>query len=127
MLWKYGSLEAFLACNLIPLDKNLAVSPLGIGEVIRRILGRAVMVTFARNILESAGDLRLCAGFKLNGRLQIVCPIITTYVINSHRQKARLFIPGGEEITSVEGTTQGNPTVVRIYALGSLPLLNITT
>ena len=54
-----GSLEAFLACKLIPLDKNPEVRPIGIGEVIRRILGRAVMTIF---ILESAGDLQLCAG-----------------------------------------------------------------
>ena len=57
-----GSLEAFLACKLIPLDKNPGVRPTGIGEVIRRILGRAVMTTFRRNILERAGDLQLYAG-----------------------------------------------------------------
>ena len=33
-----------------------------IGEVIRRILGRTVIKTFRRNILESAGDLQLCTG-----------------------------------------------------------------
>ena len=57
-----GSLEAFLACKLIPLDKNPGVRPTGIGEVIRRILTRAVMTTLRRNILESAGDLQLYAG-----------------------------------------------------------------
>ena len=39
----------------------------------------------------------------------------------------RLFISGGEEITSDKSTTQGGPTAIPIYALGSLPLLNITT
>ena len=57
-----GSLEAFLACKVIPLSKNSGVEPIGIGKVIRRILGRAVKTTFRRNILESAGDLQLCAG-----------------------------------------------------------------
>ena len=57
-----GSLEVFLGCKLIPLDKNPEVRPIGIREVIRRILGRAVMTTFRGNILESAGDLQLCAG-----------------------------------------------------------------
>ena len=57
-----GSLEAFLACKLIPLDKNPGVRPIGIGEIIRRIPDRAVMAAFRRNILESAGDLQLCTG-----------------------------------------------------------------
>ena len=59
--------------------------------------------------------------------IPIICSIIATYVINSYNQKARLFIPGGQEITSAEGTTQGDPTTMPIYELGSLPLLNMTT
>ena len=57
-----GSLEAFLACKLTPLDKNLGVRNIGIGGIIRRILGLAVMATFKRSILERAGDLQHCAG-----------------------------------------------------------------
>ena len=34
-----GSLETFLACKQITLDKNPAERPIGIGEVIKRILG----------------------------------------------------------------------------------------
>ena len=41
--------------------------------------------------------------------------------------QSRLFISGGEESTSAESITQGDPTAMPIYALGSLPLLNITT
>ena len=56
-----GSLEDFLACKLIPLHKNPAVRPVGIGEVAKRMLGRAATTTFRKNILESAGDLQLSA------------------------------------------------------------------
>ena len=49
--------------------------------------------------------------------IRIICPIIATYVINSYSREARLFISEGEEIT----------TAMTIYALGSLPLLSITT
>ena len=61
--------------------------------------------------------------------IRIICPIIATYGIHSYSREARLFISGGEKITSTEGagTTQGDPTTMSIYALGSLPLLNITT
>ena len=37
-----GDLEAYNACRLIPLDKNPGVRPIGIGEVIRRIIGRSI-------------------------------------------------------------------------------------
>ena len=42
-------------------------------------------------------------------RIRIICPITATYVINSYSREARFFISGGEEITSAEGTTQGDP------------------
>ena len=47
--------------------------------------------------------------------------------ISSYSQAAKLFIPGGNEISLAEGTTQGHPTVMPIYALESLLLLNIAT
>ena len=47
--------------------------------------------------------------------------------ISSYSQAAKLFIPGGKEISLAEGTTQGHPTVMPIYALESLLLLNIAT
>ena len=36
------SLTAYTACRLIPLNKNPVVRPIGIGEVVRRIIGKAV-------------------------------------------------------------------------------------
>ena len=59
--------------------------------------------------------------------IQIICPIVAKYVINSHSQKPRFFISGDQEITSAEGTTQDNPTVMSIYDLGPLQILNIAT
>lgn len=43
-----SSLEAFLTCRLIPLDKNSGMRPIGVGEVLRQIAGK-VIVTHARD------------------------------------------------------------------------------
>ena len=56
------SLEPLLAFKLIPLDKKIGVKPIWIGEMIRRIIGCAVIIKLPKNILESAGDLQLWAG-----------------------------------------------------------------
>ena len=55
-------LEAYLACRLIPLDKNPGVRPLGNGEVLRRIIRKAIIFTIKPHIIDSVGDLQLCAG-----------------------------------------------------------------
>ena len=41
--------------------------------------------------------------------IRVLCPTLATYVINTYRKLARLFITGGEELISTEGTTQGDP------------------
>ena len=57
-----ASLEAFLACRLIPLDKNPGLRPIGIGEVLRRIAGKVVVTHFRTEIVTSVGSLQVCAG-----------------------------------------------------------------
>ena len=56
------SLEAFLACQLIPVDKNPGLRPIGIGEVLCRIVGKVVITHFRTEIVISVGSLQICAG-----------------------------------------------------------------
>ena len=55
-------LEPFIACRLIPLDKNPGIRPIGVGEVLRRIVGKVVTHHCNEEIREAAGPLQSCAG-----------------------------------------------------------------
>ena len=37
--------------------------------------------------------------------IRILCPALATYAINTYRVYARLFVTGGKELSSTEGTT----------------------
>ena len=65
-----STLNEFVANRLIPLDKgedkegNPGVRPIGIGEILRRIIGKVVVDNIRDNIIEAAGPLQTCAGLK---------------------------------------------------------------
>ena len=155
------SLESFLACRLIPLDKNPGLRPIGVGEVLRRIAGKVVVSVVRNGVISSVGSLQVCAGHEagceaaihamhaifdeenteavllvdaanafnsLNRdvflhNVSIVCPAIAIYVHNSYAIPSRLFVLGGCEIKSVEGTTQGDPIAMAVYAIAIIPLI----
>ena len=50
---------------------------------------------------------------------RILFPSISTYAISTYREPARLFVIGGKELTSAEGTTQGDPLAMSLFALAS--------
>ena len=56
------TISALLACRLIPLDKNPGVRPIGVCEVARRIIGKAVLSIVNPEVQRAAGSLQLCAG-----------------------------------------------------------------
>ena len=55
--------------------------------------------------------------------LQVLCPSFAVPAINFYRSNAELFV-GDETILSQEGTTQGDPLSMAIYALSTLPLVS---
>lgn len=56
------NMDSFVACTLIPLNKNPGVRPIGIDKVLRRIFGKAIISHLKDNITNAAGSLQLCAG-----------------------------------------------------------------
>ena len=49
--------------------------------------------------------------------IRVLCPSIATYAINTDREPTRLFIVGRQELRSSEGTTQGDPLAMSLYAI----------
>ena len=155
-------LESYVASRLIPLDKNPGIRPIGVGEVLRRIVGKILARQINSDIKEAAVPLQTCAGhsagseaaihakrtvFEMEGTYavllidarnafncmnrnvalhnkQIICPKSSTYLINTYRQPSPLFINGGSEILSTEGTTQGDPWAMPWYSLNTVTIIN---
>lgn len=155
-------LEPYVSCRLIPLNKNPGIRPIGVGEVMRRIVGKAISSVLQDDIQEAAGPLQVSAGQKggseaaihsmreifseegcdgvilvdasnafncLNRRaalhnIQITAPLFAPVLINTYRVPSRLFVTGGGEMVSQEGTTQGDPLAMAFYGLSTLPLQN---
>ncbi|PFX27076.1 hypothetical protein AWC38_SpisGene8223 [Stylophora pistillata] len=154
------SIEALPSNRLIPLDKGEgAVRPIGVGEVLRRIIDKCVIRVTKSDVIHARGSLQVCAGLKSGNEAainamrsifeadetdavllidasnvfnalnrsaalhntRILCPTIATYTINTYRQPARLFVIGGQELRSAEGTTQGDRIDMSLYAISLQP------
>ena len=59
--------------------------------------------------------------------VRVIYPAIAIYVINAYRAPARLFVVGGKELESSEGTTQGDPLAMSLYAVSLQPLITRLT
>ncbi|KAL5479231.1 hypothetical protein EMCRGX_G022727 [Ephydatia muelleri] len=53
---------ALTANRLIGLDKCPGVRPIGVGEIVRRIISKAVLYVIKSDVLEAARSLQLCSG-----------------------------------------------------------------
>ena len=56
------SLDPLLASRLIPLNKNPGLRPIGIGETLRRIIGKMVAKVLKEEVTDSVGSLQVSAG-----------------------------------------------------------------
>ena len=155
------SVSALVSSRLIALDKNPGVRPIGIGEVVRRVIGKAIFCVIKSDIMDVTGCSQLCAGVSsaceavahtiqsvfesdgaegfllidatnafnaLNRNLALrnilhLCPSLGRILVNLYRLESSLFI-GGDTLLSKEGTTQGDPLAMVMYAVASIPLIH---
>ena len=63
-------LTEYVACRLVPLDKGLTkegnpgVRPVGVGEVLRRLIGKLLLHVIKDDVMTAAGPLQTCTGIK---------------------------------------------------------------
>jgi hypothetical protein len=58
-----GLLDTYINCREIALEKPTGgIRPIGIGEIIRRIIGKAIATHFSTDIVKAAGSQQTCAG-----------------------------------------------------------------
>ena len=55
--------------------------------------------------------------------IQHLCPTLSTILINIYREATELFVDG-TVLFSEEGTTQGDPLAMPMYALATIPLIS---
>ena len=66
-----GALSAFFACRLVPLSKHPGVRPIGVGKVVRRIIGKAIIRVVKKDVMLSAGPLQACSGIPSGGKAAV--------------------------------------------------------
>ena len=156
--------DCLFAGRLIPLEKRPSgIRPIGIGEVLRRIISKAITQSIRGDITAASGALQTCSGVEggieaaihamkksfdnesceamllvdasnafnnLNRitalhNIKQICPPFYMFLKNTYEHQSRLFLSGtGDIILSQEGTTQGDPAAMAMYALGIRPLMD---
>ena len=56
--------------------------------------------------------------------IRYICPALSTILINCYRHNSNLFVEGSA-LQSREGTTQGDPLAMAMFALATIPLISI--
>ena len=91
-------LEALKECRLIALDKMPGIQPIGVGEVVKRIIGKAILRTVKEDIQRVVGPLQLCAGYE-NG---VEVPSLAMQaVLEQDRAEAVLLVDAVNALNSV--------------------------
>ena len=52
-----------------------------------------------------------------------LCPPLAQILINTYQSPVRMVIQGSGGLVSTEGTTQGDPLAMAMYALAVIPLI----
>ena len=100
----------------------------------QRLLSYAIYLIFTSNgvtpppLMSTSHSVDASNAFNSHNRntslhnIRFLCPALSTILINYYRSPTELFIDG-EVLLSQEGTTQGDPLAMPMYALANIPLI----
>ena len=57
-------LSAYTACRLIALDKQPGIRPVGVGETLRRIIGKALSKVIKNDVAQATAPIQSCGGVR---------------------------------------------------------------
>ena len=141
-------LTEFISCRLIPLDKGdtkegkPGVRRIGVGEVLRRLIGKLIRGIIKEDIIAAAGPLHNTEAIvlvdvenafnDLNRKVALqsikhLCPPFFQYLFNTYQRPDKMVIADYTKhnyIFSNEGCTQGDVTAMAIHTLGIRPLID---
>ena len=61
----HGYISTLLACRLVPLKKkDNGIRPVGVGECLRRIIGKTITGLLKEDIIHAVGTLQTCVGLE---------------------------------------------------------------
>ena len=116
-----GGIEAPVSCRLIALDKCPGIRPIGVGECLRRLVGRAVIQCIKTDLLCAIGNQQLCTSHIAGCEAAFHT---LTNVLNNDDCEAILFIDASNAFNSINcQVTMQN--IQRIFPLLAPIIINI--
>ena len=94
-----SDLSAYTAYCLIALDKNPGVRPIGVGEVLCRIIGNAILGVIFPDIQAITGTLQLCTGQEAG--VEAALQAINTLYNNESTTEAALLVDASNAFNSL--------------------------
>ena len=66
-----SALNALLVRHFVPLNKNPGMHPIGVGDIVRRMIGKAIMRAVKEDVMFSAGPLQVCSSIPSGGEAAV--------------------------------------------------------
>ena len=86
-----NSILPLLACQLISLDKNYGVWPIGIVDTVRQIIAKAVLLVVKPDTQEASGCLHMCRG-QISGIEAVVHAVRRPLILMTLTQRSWLTL-----------------------------------
>ena len=95
---------ALTANHLIALDKCRGVRSIGVGEIARRTISKAVLFVIKSDVLEAAGSLQICAEYETGLKLPYI-QCVASFMMQRLRLSCLLML-----------ATHSNPSTVKLLS-----------